>query len=215
VNLFRTLALIRSRDRLDDAGRTRLTDLVNRDDVRMIQRRGRLGLLREALQTLAVIRQTGGENFERDAASEALIAGAVDIAHATGREQRQDAVGSNARPLGQRLPRGFLVGYQTTSQKPGIDRFHEQPPLRRPALIYTRAFPKVRARAVTVQRRNGKECMPQSERWQWTCYSPDRGHTAVVSSSAARFTHGRRCFQVVPRTSIARPSVLPAAVRYR
>ena len=56
-------------------------DLVNDGDVRMLDRRGGLGLLDEAPAPIAVVRQVVGQDLERDIAVQPRVGGAIDHAH--------------------------------------------------------------------------------------------------------------------------------------
>jgi hypothetical protein len=51
-----------------------LADVVDRKDVRMVQRRSRARLLLEPLQTFGAGRKGGGQDLDRDLMSEAWIA---------------------------------------------------------------------------------------------------------------------------------------------
>ena len=67
---------------------------MNRDDVRMIERRGRLRLLHEAAATALVGDAIGGQHLDGDVAAEPWIAGAIDLAHAPGANKAEDLVGA-------------------------------------------------------------------------------------------------------------------------
>ena len=68
-------------------------DRVDGDDVRVVQRGDGAGFAREALAVLGVVSL---EDFERDVALEARVAGPVDLAHAPDAEQGDDFVGAKA-----------------------------------------------------------------------------------------------------------------------
>ena len=74
-----------------------LAGRVDRDDVRMVDRRGEAGLALEALPQLGVRRAVGGDELERDRAAEPQLGRTVDHAHAAGAEDLLDAA---ARELG-------------------------------------------------------------------------------------------------------------------
>ena len=69
-----------------------LADVVDRADVRMVQRRGGARLALEALERLRVARQLARQELERDLAAEARVLGAVDDTHAAAAEPVEDAV---------------------------------------------------------------------------------------------------------------------------
>ena len=69
-------------------------DLVNRDDVRMIERGGRLRFLHESAATALVGDAISGQHLDGNLAAEPGIAGAVDLAHAPGANKAEDVVGA-------------------------------------------------------------------------------------------------------------------------
>ena len=76
------------------------------------------GLLLEPAQAVDVVSYLGRQHLDRDFAIEALVVGAVDLAHATGPERRDDLVRAEARTCGQRhiadyMGSGELSGGQT------------------------------------------------------------------------------------------------------
>ena len=76
--------------------RCRFSDVEERADVRVAERRDRPGLAVEALQELLVLREPGGEHLDRDVPAEARVARAPDFAHAAGAERSCDLVRSQA-----------------------------------------------------------------------------------------------------------------------
>ncbi len=66
--------------------------LVDRDDVRVVDRRGQLRLVQEAITERLVLGEVGGEELERNPPLERQILGQVDDAHAAPAEQRLDPV---------------------------------------------------------------------------------------------------------------------------
>ena len=70
------------------------TDVVQAADVRVIERRDRLGLALEAGAELRVGRQLRREHLHRDLAVKARIAGLIHLAHASGPDEREDLVGA-------------------------------------------------------------------------------------------------------------------------
>ena len=69
-------------------------DVVHREDVRMVQRRGGSRFLLEALQPVGIGARRSRENLDRDVAPEARVARAIDLAHPARAEQRIDFVGT-------------------------------------------------------------------------------------------------------------------------
>ena len=65
---------------------------VNRHDVRVVQRRRGAGFLLEAMETLAVSGERGGQDLDRDLAAEARIAGAIHFAHPAHADPRRQLV---------------------------------------------------------------------------------------------------------------------------
>src|SRR5205085_10217604 len=64
--------------------------IVERADIRMIQLRDGTRFPLEALLEFAIRRQAGGQDLDRDGASEARIARLVDLAHPPGAEGSDD-----------------------------------------------------------------------------------------------------------------------------
>ena len=69
-----------------------LADVVDRADVRMIQRRCRLGLAPEALESLSVLRQILRQKLERDEAPQPGVLSLVDDTHPPAAELLDDPV---------------------------------------------------------------------------------------------------------------------------
>ena len=78
-------------------------DLVNRDDVRMIERGGRLRLLDESAATALVGDAIRGQHLNGNLAPEPWIAGAIDLAHAPGSHKAEDLVGAEPYPAARPL----------------------------------------------------------------------------------------------------------------
>ncbi len=76
----------------DEEQLAELSGLVDRDDVRVVDRGRELGLPQEALAEGRVLGQVGGEELERDVASQADVLGEVDDTHTTATEQGLDPV---------------------------------------------------------------------------------------------------------------------------
>ena len=77
----------------DEVGRVALeTDVEHREDVGVVERSRRSGLVREAAHPHGVGLSVGGDHLDRDFAANPRVAGAVDLARAPRAERRQDLV---------------------------------------------------------------------------------------------------------------------------
>ena len=68
----------------------RFTDVVDRADVRMVERGDGAGLAFEPRARIGIGGDLGRQDFDRDRAVEPRIAGAIDLAHAARAERRDD-----------------------------------------------------------------------------------------------------------------------------
>jgi hypothetical protein len=71
--------------------------VVEGEDVRVVERGHGPGLLLEAAQAVGVGDTLRGDDLDRHFAAEARVAGAVDLAHASGAEGREHLVGPEPR----------------------------------------------------------------------------------------------------------------------
>ena len=85
-------------DEVDAVGRL---DLVDRDDVRMVQRRGRFGFLDKPLAAGLVRHPVVREDLDGDLAAEPRIARAIDLAHPARADEREHFIRAEVRPGGQ------------------------------------------------------------------------------------------------------------------
>ena len=94
------------------------SDLVDGADVGVVEDRGGLGLVDEALAGLGVVRELGREELERDGAAELEIVGLVDDAHSAPADLAEDAV-----LAGDNRPGGKAAGERLDgrSERGGID----------------------------------------------------------------------------------------------
>ena len=76
----------------DVVGVLGLAAVVDRDDVRMVERGGVLCLAAEPLDELVVVPVAAVEDLDGDPAAELLILGEVDVGHPAGAELALDAV---------------------------------------------------------------------------------------------------------------------------
>jgi ABC-type hemin transport system ATPase subunit len=81
------------------AGRAerRVADLVDRDNVRMVQRGGRAGLLDEPAHALVVAHQLGRQDLQRDRAPEHRIVRPVHLTHPACAQATRDLIVRNDR----------------------------------------------------------------------------------------------------------------------
>jgi hypothetical protein len=80
----------------------RVADVVNRDDVRVIQRRHRFGFADEPGQAILVVGKCGRQNLQRDPAAEADVLSEIHLAHPALAEGTDDLVVPESCALGQR-----------------------------------------------------------------------------------------------------------------
>ena len=73
-----------------------LADVVNSQEVRVIQRGNRPGLLFKATEPIGVASKGLRQNFDRDLSAQAGIPAAVHLAHAARAKQRHDLVRAEA-----------------------------------------------------------------------------------------------------------------------
>ncbi len=88
-----------SRDELhgDPGDPVGLPDVVDRDDVRVVERGSGPGLLLEALQPLRVGGQGGRQHLDRDLAPEPRVPRLVHLSHSPGTQGRLDLVRTESR----------------------------------------------------------------------------------------------------------------------
>jgi hypothetical protein len=76
-----------------------LANVEDHEDVGVVQGPRGLRLLREAALTIGITGSVPVQDLDRDLAGEARIAGAVDLAHPSRAERREDLVGAHAGSL--------------------------------------------------------------------------------------------------------------------
>ena len=92
----------------DDVGpRLHLADFVNRQNVRVVERGGRLRFRDESPQPVAIGRRVSGQDLDRDLASQPRIARLPHLAHPAGSEAEQDLVGTDAARRPTAVEHGF------------------------------------------------------------------------------------------------------------
>ena len=72
-------------------------EVVDRDDVRMVERGDRPGLALEPRAPLHICRRQSGKNLDRDIASEARVVRPVDFAHPAGPDCLENLVPAETR----------------------------------------------------------------------------------------------------------------------
>ena len=78
----------------------------------------------EAPESDGIVGDRGRDDLDRDIPSEPRIAGAIDLAHASGAERGQDFVGTEARASGQSHDDGII---RAVAQEP-LSLSTQQPP---------------------------------------------------------------------------------------
>src|SRR5215471_13815710 len=76
----------------DEMRRAVIADLVNGDDVRVVERAGRPGLLLEPEQSLIVLRSFVEQQLERYLSFQPHVAGQINLSHSAGANRRNDLV---------------------------------------------------------------------------------------------------------------------------
>jgi hypothetical protein len=84
-------------------------DVVDRADIRMLERGNRASLALEPRAPLWIGRHVGRQHFDGDRAIEPRVAGRVDLAHPARAERRKDLVGAEARAGGESHVQGCAV----------------------------------------------------------------------------------------------------------
>ena len=77
--------------------------------MRVVQGGGGARLALETHASLRVGRQLRGQDLDRHFAAQARVACPIDLAHASRPEWREDLIGSEERPRGQRHRRSFAI----------------------------------------------------------------------------------------------------------
>ncbi len=73
-----------------------MADVVDGEDVRMVEGAGGAGFLLEAGEPFVGVGERSGKDLDGDVATEPLVAGAIDLAHAAGAELAEDFVWADA-----------------------------------------------------------------------------------------------------------------------
>src|SRR5262245_49316356 len=67
-------------------------DVMDRDDIRVVESRGGASFLLEAEETFTIDREFLGQDLDRDLAGELGVARAIDLAHSSSAERRENLV---------------------------------------------------------------------------------------------------------------------------
>ncbi len=79
-----------------------VADVEDRENVGMVQRRRRPGFLREALQAVLIGCEGSWQDLDGYGAVEARVVGAIDFAHSTGTDGRQNFIRAETSSSGER-----------------------------------------------------------------------------------------------------------------
>src|SRR5262249_25581381 len=93
----------------EKVGALLMTDVVERAEVWMTQRRNGAGLLLEAAKSLRIAAECGGQHLDRDEAVQPRIAGLIHLSHAAGAKQSDDFVDTEPRAGEERHGPGWWV----------------------------------------------------------------------------------------------------------
>ncbi len=94
-------------------------DLVDRADVRVVERRGRLGLLEEAALRGVVAGQIGRQDLDRHLAVEARVVGRVDDPHSAAADLGADRVRAEGGAWDEEHGNGAIIDPPRGPQTPG------------------------------------------------------------------------------------------------
>ena len=100
-----------------------VTDVVQRADVRMAQRRDRARLALEPLLHLGVVSPMRRQHLDGDRSRQPRVRGFVDFAHAAGADRGDDFVGSESSARAQRHVISPLFGTPRSSDGPRSGRY--------------------------------------------------------------------------------------------
>src|SRR5262249_59839977 len=81
---------------------TGILETVDGGDIRMVECREHLRFPSESRDAVAIEGEGFGQNLQRDVAIELRITRAIDLAHATGANQRSDFIGAETRAWSER-----------------------------------------------------------------------------------------------------------------
>src|SRR5262249_42316282 len=112
----------------DDIGRAFMrADVVNREDVRVVERRGGAGFLLEAAQAIRIPGELGGQQLDGDLATESRVFGQIDLAHPACAELRYNLIVVEAWAWGN-----DHIASLTAIKRRSLDKSAPEPPSRIP-----------------------------------------------------------------------------------
>ena len=85
-------------------------ETVDLRDVRVVERRERLCFAAETRPAAGIVFRHGAKNLQRDVTVQSRVASAIDLAHASGAQWRDDLVGANRYRRSAANQRGLYVG---------------------------------------------------------------------------------------------------------
>ncbi len=97
--LAERLAFEKFGDEVVDAGLS--ADVVDGEEIGMVEGAEDARFLFETLQTIGIIGERFGKDFDGDGAVEARVASAIDFSHATRADGRNDFVGAKSKALSE------------------------------------------------------------------------------------------------------------------
>src|SRR6185503_7213113 len=94
-----------------------ITHFINREDVWMVERRGGVGFLVEAIEAIAILRQLLGQQLKRDFAPKLRVFGEIDFAHAASAELFENSITTNVLQIhgGLTIPGHVILCAQRSS----------------------------------------------------------------------------------------------------
>jgi hypothetical protein len=90
-------------------------DVVQRDDVRVIERGCRARLLLEARNAIGIGRRDFRQDFDRDVTVQSAVAGPIDFAHPPRTKEARDLVWTELRPGSDRHLIGILIAVEAAN----------------------------------------------------------------------------------------------------
>src|SRR5690242_2463252 len=105
------------------------SELVDGGDVRMVETARRLRLLLEAAQPVGIAREDRRKHLDRDVALQPRVARPVDLPHPARADRREDLVGAELCPCGERQVGGILTVSRFKPARTGVTYSAQRFPL--------------------------------------------------------------------------------------
>ena len=159
-----------------------IADLVDRHDVRMIQRRGGAGFLLESPDRVGIARERGLQQLHRDVAAKPGVVRQVDFPHSAAADERQHVVGADAS-----ADRLGLVLIAPATPRPAVAG---GPSTKSPAWSCARSSDSTSwRRSASASQAPLRNCRPALARQlqRGVKQLPDSARTVRASSAAAQF----------------------------